>query len=73
MGSFNLGIHGGCGGMIRVRDFGARYHPREFRYEAHCLTCLACDPNGYSSVKKTTEGATRYFKVPAAAGKGAER
>lgn len=49
-----------CGGQVLVQDFKNRAS-REMRYEAFCEDCLVCDSNGYSSRKKTVEGATRYF------------
>jgi hypothetical protein len=56
-----IGYHKGCGGLIRVKDWGADYHPRWLRYEAWCEECNGCDPNGHGSSKELVAGATEYF------------
>lgn len=59
-----LGTHGGCGGTVKVKDWNTSAS-RDFRYEAYCEKCNSCDPNGYSSMKKTRVGAAEYFHIVA--------
>jgi hypothetical protein len=47
-----------CGGKVRIQDY---HKPGEFRYEAFCVKCGTCDPNGWSSRKKAMENAVVYF------------
>lgn len=51
-----------CGGPVEIKDWHRNVTDREFRYEARCTRCGACDPNGYSSVVKTLAGAREYFE-----------
>ncbi len=49
-----------CGGQIAIKDWKKEVR-RELRYEAYCEECQKCDPNGYSSIIKTVNGAKKYF------------
>ena len=51
-----------CGGAVEVKDWRRNVTDRDFRYEARCTKCGACDPNGYSSIAITLAGAREYFE-----------
>jgi len=59
-------IHRDCGGEIAIKDWGKA--SKTGRYEAYCEKCQKCDPNGYSSIKKTLAGARGYFTEKESAG-----
>lgn len=56
-----IGIHPGCGGVIRIKDW--RIAASEFRFEAHCVRCGVCDPNGWGSRAECKSEAAKYFRL----------
>ena len=50
-----------CGGRIQIHDWGDEAG-EDFRFEASCDVCLACDPNGFGTIEAAKTGAADYFK-----------
>jgi hypothetical protein len=50
-------VHATCGGKIRIERVG----PGWLAWEAFCIKCTDCDPNGWPSLRQAAAKAKEFF------------
>jgi hypothetical protein len=60
-GRYGTNIQCPCGGTVAIEKVAAS---AEFQWEAFCLRCKDCDPNGYSTLAAAAAETPGFWSVP---------